>query len=105
MYQRVVCFKYKPDASQEDINSHMEGFKKLPDIVPGIMSYRGGLCFPNVNGDPHAFSSMHYLTFKTKEDMAAYYHHPDHQAFGKLGSRISEKIFVLNSEIGFEFIK
>ena len=88
MFQRVVCFKYKPDASQDDIDAHIEGFKKLPDIVPGIVSYRGGLCVPNVNGDPPGFSSMHHLTFKTTEDIAKYFHHPDLQAFGKLGGRI-----------------
>ncbi|MDR3588961.1 MAG: Dabb family protein [Negativicutes bacterium] len=102
MLQRVVCFKYKPETSEEQINAHLEGFRKLPEIVPGIASYRGGLCFPNVNGALPEYSSMHYLTFKTLEDMAAYFHHLDHQKFGKFGGEISEKILVLNSEISAE---
>ncbi len=102
MFQRVVCFKYKPETTQEAINSHLEGFQKLPDIVPGIVSYRGGLCLPNVNGALPEYSSMHYLTFKTLEDMSLYFYHPDHQKFGKFGGEISEKILVLNSGISFE---
>jgi hypothetical protein len=66
--QRVVCFKYKPETSQQDIDSHLEGFCKLPEIVPGIASYRGDMCVPNANGDLPAYSSMHYLTFETTED-------------------------------------
>jgi hypothetical protein len=99
MLQRVVCFKYKPEASQQDINAHLEGFKRLPTIVPGIVSYHGGLCVPNVNGDAPPYSSMHCLTFKSMEDMSLYFNHPDHQKFGKLGGAISEKILVVNSEI------
>lgn len=105
MFQRIVCFKYKPETSQEKIKSHLERFRKLPDMVPGIASYRGGLCVPNVNGDLPAFSSMHYLTFKTMEDMSLYFHHPEHQKFGKFGGEISEKIFVINSEISSETMK
>jgi len=105
MFQRVVCFKYKPETSQEEINSHLERFRKLPEIVPGIASYRGGLCVPNVNGDVPAYSSMHYLTFKSLEDMALYFNHPEHQKFGKFGGSISEKIFVINSEISYETVK
>jgi len=105
MFQRTVCFKSKPEPSQQKINSHLERFKKLPDIVPGIASYRGGLCVPNVNGDPPPYSSMHYLTFKTLEDMSLYFHHPEHQKFGKFGGEISEKILVVNSEISSETMK
>ena len=105
MIQRVVCFKYKPETSQQDIDAHLERFRKLPDIVPGIASYRGGLCVPNANGDLPAFSSMHYLTFKSTEDMCLYFNNPKHQEFGKFGGAISEKIFVLNSEISFETSK
>ena len=105
MFQRMACFKYKPGASQEDIDAHLEGFKKLPALVPQIASYRGGLCFPNVNGDPPPYSSMHHLTFRTKDDIAGYFHHPEHQKLAKLGGSISESILVLNSEIGFEVTK
>ena len=102
MFQRMVCFKYKPETSQEEIASHLESYSKLPYIVPGIASYKGGLCIPNVDGALPEYSSMHYLTFKSLEDMSGYFHHPEHQKFGRLGREISEKIFVLNSEISFE---
>jgi hypothetical protein len=105
MFQRMVCFKYKTETSQEQINSHLERFSKLPGIVPGIASYRGGLCIPNVNGDLPAYSSMHYLTFKTMEDMSLYFHHPEHKKFGKFGGEISEKILVVNSVISSETSK
>jgi hypothetical protein len=102
MFQRVVCFKYKPETSQAEIDSHLEQFSKLPEVVPGIASYRGGLCVPNVNGDLPAYSSMHYLTFKTLDDMSLYFNHPEHRKFGKFGGAISEQILVLNSEITSE---
>jgi len=102
LIQRMVCFKYKPETTQEQIAEHMNTFSKLPTIVPGIASYRGGLCIPNANGALPEFSSMHYLTFKTLEDMSAYYYNPEHQKFGKFGGEISEKILVINSDISAE---
>jgi hypothetical protein len=39
------------------------------------------------------------------EDMSLYFNHPEHQKFGKFGGEISEKIFVINSEISSETMK
>jgi hypothetical protein len=99
MFQRIVCFKYKPETTPEDIAAHFKKFRALTGVIPEIVSYQGGMCFPNADGTPPEYDSAHCLTFRTKDDIAAYFYHPHHQELGKYARAISEKILVVNAEI------
>src|SRR5688500_18985984 len=48
LIQRIVCFKFKKEATPAAIEKHMRGFATLRDSIPYILSYRAG---PTVLGD------------------------------------------------------
>jgi hypothetical protein len=98
MYQRIVCFKFKADASVVAINQFMAAFKALEAAIPQIETYHGGRVLVENGQDPQ-YDSMHYLTFATREDIEVYYHHSAHQTFVQKYSDLWERVLVLNAPV------
>jgi hypothetical protein len=48
--QRIVCFKFKPDATPEAIAQHMSHFARLKEEIPLIVSYHAGKTLPATKG-------------------------------------------------------
>ncbi|MDB5246153.1 MAG: Stress responsive alpha-beta barrel protein [Segetibacter sp.] len=97
LIQRIVCFKFKVDASSAAIVRHMQGFQNLKDSISFILSYRAG---PTVNGDltgKQEYDVMHYCTFRNEEEIKLYSVHPVHQRFIQQNKSIWEKVLVINS--------
>ncbi|MGJ8732620.1 Dabb family protein [Cellulophaga fucicola] len=93
--RHVVIFKFKPDATKEQITNVEKAFSALPSKIPQIMSYEWGL-----NNSPEGlskgFTHCFFVTFKNEKDRATYLPHPDHKAFGTLLNPILEDVFVLD---------
>ncbi len=98
-YQRIVCFKFKPNATPESIQRHMDGLEALKGEIPQIVSYNGGRTVPLEDGTPPEYDSMHYLTFESQADIVVYFHHPAHQRFIEENKGIWDKVFVENAVI------
>lgn len=97
-YQRVVCFKFKLSATEEQIQHHMDTFAALKAAVPHIASYRSGRTVPE-GGVPPQWDSLHYATFEHQDDIQLYHDHPAHQQFIHENRAIWDKVFVLNAAI------
>ena len=98
LIQRIVCFKFKRDATPAAIQQHMRGFAGLKDSIPYILSYRVG---PTVRGDlseTPEYDVMHYTTFKSEEEIRLYSIHPVHLRFIEQNKAIWEKVLVINSK-------
>ena len=80
-YQRIVCFKFEPNASPESIQRHMDAFQALKGEIPQIVSYNGGRTVHLEDGTLPEYDSRHHVTFESQEDIAIYFHHPAHQRF------------------------
>lgn len=91
----AVSFKFKPDASQADIDRVIEAFSALPGKIKAIGSYEWGT---NVSPEKHdkGFTHFFLLTFKSDKDRDAYLVHPDHQAFGKIVGPVLADVFVID---------
>lgn len=95
--RHVVVFKYKPDASADQIKVITDAFRALKDKIPGIISFEHG-----VNNSPEelnqGFTHVYMLTFKDAAARDAYLPHPEHEAFGKIlrGSGIFDGAFVVD---------
>lgn len=91
----VVCFKYKPDATKEQIAEVEKAFMALKDKIPQINTLTWG-----TNNSPEKlnkeFTHCFVLTFKSEEDRAAYLPHPDHKAFGKVLRPVLADVFVID---------
>lgn len=97
--QRIVCFKFKPGATEDAIRQHMADFAAIQPACPQVREYRGGRTQPGDDNAPPDFDVMHYLTFDTLDDIELYRPHPAHQHFIERNRHIWEKVLVLNSEI------
>lgn len=91
----VVCFKFKEDASKEQVRKVVKDFAALKGKVPQIATFEWGtnISPENLNkGFKHAF----VLTFKTVEDRDAYLVHPEHKAFAKSLGGLIDDVFVID---------
>ncbi|NEQ64807.1 MAG: Dabb family protein [Symploca sp. SIO2D2] len=81
--RHIVGFRYKPEATTDDINQLTDAFRALKDQIEGIMSFEYG-----VNNSPEGMdvglSNIHTLTFVDVDARDAYLTHPAHLAFGEL---------------------
>ena len=98
LIQRIVCFKFKKEATPAAIQQHMRGFAGLKDSISYILSYRVG---PTVRGDLSEmpeYDVMHYTTFRSEEEIRLYSVHPVHLRFIEQNKSIWEKVLVINSK-------
>jgi Stress responsive A/B Barrel Domain len=81
--RHVVVFKYRPGATQAQIQQVTEAFRALQEKIPGIVAFEQG-----VNNSPEeknlGFTHVYTLTFESAAARDAYLPHPEHAAFGRL---------------------
>lgn len=98
--KHIVVFKYKSDATPEQIKEVTEAFKALKNKIPGIISFEYG-----VNNSPEklnkGFTHIYLLTFEDAAARDAYLPHPEHKKFGELLGRLKvlEEPFVVDFEV------
>ncbi|MCB0664214.1 MAG: Dabb family protein [Saprospiraceae bacterium] len=93
--RHVVLFKFKDDATTDQVKMICEAFANLPNEISQIKGFEWG-----ENNSPeglnqgltHAF----VLTFHSDEDRDDYLVHPAHKAFGKKLGPILDKVTVVD---------
>jgi hypothetical protein len=93
--RHVVCFKFKAEATPDQIAGVERAFLALKDKIPAIAALEWGT---NVSPEKHdkGFTHCFLLTFKTEADRDAYLPHPEHKAFGKLLGPLVADVFVVD---------
>ncbi len=95
--RHIVIFKYKPEATQDQIQQVTDAFRDLKNQIPGIVSFEQG-----VNNSPEGkdlgFSHVYLLTFADAGARDTYLPHPEHQKFGQFmrGLDVVEDVFVVD---------
>ena len=81
--RHIVVFKYKPDATPEQIKQVTDAFRDLQKKIPGITAFEDG-----VNNSPEkknlGFTHVYMVTFEDAAARDAYLPHPEHAKFGQL---------------------
>ena len=81
--RHVVVFKYKPEATAEQIQQVTRAFGELRGKIPGITAFEHG-----VNNSPEGrnlgFTHVYLMTFENEAARDAYLPHPEHKKFGEL---------------------
>ena len=99
--RHVVVFKYKKDATPEQIAQVTKAFRELKTKIPGITAFEDG-----VNNSPEGknlgFTHVYLLTFESVAARDAYLPHPEHKKFGDLlGTlKVVEDVFVVDYVAG-----
>ncbi|MFK8161854.1 MAG: Dabb family protein [Lewinella sp.] len=96
LLRHVVIFKFKDDASEEDVNRLNESFNALASSIPVVKDFEWGL-----NDSPEDFhqdfTHCYILTFASENDRDnVYTPHPQHQAFVSSLQPHLEKVFVVD---------
>ena len=97
MIRHIVIFKYRNDATPEQMKIVSTAFWALKDRIPGIIGFEAG-----VNNSPEnlnrGFKHIFQLTFEDAAARDAYLPHPEHKAFGELlrGVGILDEVFVID---------
>lgn len=81
--RHIVIFKYKPDATSQQIGEVTKAFGDLKDKIPGIVAFEHG-----INDSPEnknlGFTHVYMLTFESADARDHYLPHPEHKKFGEL---------------------
>lgn len=93
--RHVVLFRFKDDASPEQIRAVEEAFVALPSKIPGIKGLEWGT---NVSpeGLAQGYTHCFFLTFASEADRDAYLPHPAHKEFGAILHPILDKVLVVD---------
>lgn len=95
--RHVVVFKYKANATDDQIAQVTDAFRDLQNSIPGITSFEYGT---NMSPEGHddGFTHVYLVTFESAADRDAYLPHPVHEKFGALLGELDilEDIFVVD---------
>ena len=93
--RHVVCFKFKDDATQQQIQEIVTGFAALPKRIDGVTSFEWG-----TNNSPEGLSQgcthCFVVTFNDAKARDAYLPHPAHKEFVALLMPRLDKVFVVD---------
>jgi hypothetical protein len=89
MLTHIVCWKYKAETTEDEIETHISKLRNLPNIIPHILSFNVGRDCLHLE---RSFDTGLVATFPNREELNAYDEHPDHQETAALGKRIAERV-------------
>ncbi|MDN5215622.1 Dabb family protein [Fulvivirgaceae bacterium BMA12] len=93
--RHVVSFKFKDDATPEQIGEAVLNFENLPTKIPEIMDFEWGIN-NSTEGHSKGFTHCFTLTFKDESTRDIYLKHKDHLAFvDKIGLLLAD-VFVMD---------
>jgi hypothetical protein len=92
--RHVVLFKFKADATKEQIQEIVAGFQQLPKKIDGITAFEWGTDV-SPEGRSEGFTHCFVVTFKDAKARDAYLPHEAHRAFvGILLPRLDKVLVV-----------
>jgi hypothetical protein len=93
--RHVVLFKFKPDATKEQIQEVVAGFQALPRKIDGITAFEWGTdVSPEKLAD--GFTHCFIVTFKDGNSRDAYLPHQAHKDFVAIALPRVEKVLVVD---------
>ncbi len=93
--RHVVCFKFKADATEAQIEALIDAFVELEDQISEVKALEWG-----TNNSPEGLDKgmthIFQLTFDNEDGRDVYLPHPAHQAFIKEHTGIVEDVVVVD---------
>ena len=96
--KHVVLFKYKPEATTEQVAAVREAFRRLPLKVPGTKDFQAGTN-ASPEGLSQGFDHAFILTFTDTAARDAYLPHPAHKALGEMLGPLLDGVFVIDFNV------
>lgn len=96
MVEHIVCFKLKPETTQEQGQKLIDMLNGLKGKVPTIVSLTAGWNFTPERGQGFMIGLV--VRFQDKEGLAVYQPHPDHALVKQYVGQICESSLVVDYE-------
>ena len=93
--KHLVCVRFKPGTTEEQIRQVETAFAQLSQKVSGITGFETGRNVSAENKDK-GFTHIWILTFESEKMRDRYLTHPDHQAFSKVLATVRDDVFVFD---------
>ena len=93
--RHVVLFKFKDDASSQQVREIVNAFRAMPDRVDAICDFEWGTDV-SVENLQQGFTHCFLVTFRSEADRAKYLPHPAHKEFGKMLGPHLDKVIVVD---------
>jgi hypothetical protein len=89
MLTHIVIWKYRDDVSQKTRDAHLAALRRLPALIPEIVSFNAGF---DVLKLPRSYHTGLVSTFADEAALEAYTMHPEHQKVAQMGREISAHV-------------
>jgi hypothetical protein len=89
MLTHIVCWKYKPETTEEQRAEHIEKLRALPGVIPNIESFYVGRDILHLE---RSFDTGLVAVYPDREALDHYTDHLEHQKVAALGKQIAEKV-------------
>lgn len=88
MLTHIVCWKYKPEITEDQRKDHIARLRALPGIIPDIISFNVGSDILHLD---RSFDTGLVSVFADRAALDAYTDHPEHQKVAALGKEIAQQ--------------
>ncbi|PWJ56779.1 stress responsive alpha/beta barrel protein [Dyadobacter jejuensis] len=95
--QRVVCIKFKPGVTAQDLEQHFSEFATMKNKIKDVVAYSAGKVQASEAGK--SYDVVHYLTFRTVESADEYVQHASRKEFIDRNHDKWSEVLELNSNI------
>lgn len=75
--RHVVCFRFQPGTTPEQVTALADGLRELPGLIPEIAAYAVG---PDVGINEASWDFAVTADFASTDDYVVYRDHPEHVA-------------------------
>lgn len=89
MLTHIVCWKYKPETTQQEKETHYEKLKSLPDVIPNIISFNLGFDILHLE---RSFDLGLVAVYPDRAALEVYTNDEAHQEAVKIGREIAERV-------------
>jgi len=89
MLTHIVCWKYKPETTREQKETHLAKLKNLPNVIPNIMSFNVGFDILHLE---RSFDLGLVAVYPDRAALDFYTEHAVHQEVARMGKEIAERV-------------
>ena len=89
MLTHIVCWKYKPETTEEERAHHIAKLRALPGMIPNIESFNVGRDILQLE---RSFDTGLVAVYPDRAALDYYNEHPEHQRVVAIGKQIAERV-------------
>jgi hypothetical protein len=89
MLVHIVCWKYKPETTEEQRNEHIAKLHELAHVIPNIESFQVGADILRLE---RSFDTGLVAKYPDQVALDFYADHPEHRKVAAFGKEIAEKV-------------